>query len=191
MKLGLIETFVKYAARKNNTLTEEDLSLFEKRYNVYEAEMDEVRRYCSDHGITIVRPDGSVAEEGADKARSAERHLSEEECRKRRRMIRTIAGFIVHKGAIKARKRVEGRGWICGTYTSSIRRTIEKVLERRFSEDEIAFIYARLPKESEEETEIVLKDPENQERCEELNRILNGLIPKIYVNHYWSDFLSD
>ena len=42
MKLGLIETFVKYAARKNNTLTEEDLSLFEKRYNVYEAEMDEV-----------------------------------------------------------------------------------------------------------------------------------------------------
>ena len=60
-----------------------------------------------------------------------------------------------------------------------------------FTYDQIEFIYSHLPEEYDDETELVLQDPENHELCDEISEKLNTLIPKIYVNHYWSDFLSD
>ena len=191
MKLGLIETFSQFAARRDNSVSQDDLMVFRKRYNVYETEMDEIIQLCGEHDIKIVNTEDSVPKKATNRNCMAGMHLSEEERRKYRKMVRTIAGLIVNKGSIRARKRTEGRGWICGTYTSRIRTTIEKRLGLMFTYDQIEFIYSHLPEEYDDETELVLQDPENHELCDEISEKLNTLIPKIYVNHYWSDFLSD
>ena len=99
----------------------------------------------------------------------------------RRRIIRTIASEIVHKGVVRARKRTSGRGWLCGTYACRVMETIERKMVYRFNDEEMGFIKAPLP-ENSDEAEFVLQDPENQDQCDEMSQKLNALIPRI---HYY------
>ena len=92
---------------------------------------------------------------------------------------------------MEARKRTEGRGWLCGTYTSSKRKTLEREIDRRFTDEEIEFIKAQLPDDSDDETEFALQDPERQEMCDDMSSKLNALIPRLHINHFWSDLLDD
>ena len=121
-------------------------------------------------------------------AESKNNIISEQE---RRKIIRTIASCIVHKGAIRAKKRTKGRGWLCGTYTSAVREIIEKKMECMFTDEQIEFIKVHLPEKTDDRTEFALQDPEHQELCDEMNSKLNELIPSLHVNHYWHDLLDD
>ena len=188
MKLGYIQTFAELAKSRNNIVSEQELMAFEKRYYLTETERDEIKEYCIEHGITIVYSEDPKQKNVSHRIRSAGTYLPKPE---RRMIISTIASEIVHKGAVRARKRAGGRGWLCGTYTSSVRKTIEKCIDCRFSDDQIKYIVSHLPEDTDDETEFALQDPENQELCDELSRELNALIPKIHLNRFLSDFLDD
>ena len=51
----------------------------------------------------------------------------------------------MHLASVKAHKRVEGKGWLCGTYTSSIRRNVESYLVSKFDESEMDYIIEHMP----------------------------------------------
>lgn len=184
MKMGYVEAFARLAERKNNIVTEQELLDFQQRYRLTRTEIEEVKEYCKEQGISIIYAEDPVAE----RTLTAASYLSPTD---RRRSIRTIASHIVNKGAIRARKRTKGRGWLCGTYTSSKRKTIEREIDRRFTDEEIEFIKAHLPEDSDDETEFALQDPERRGMCDEINNKLNALIPRLHINHFWSDLLDD
>ena len=188
MKLGYIQTFAELAQSRNKIVTEQELIAFQKRYYLIGTEMDEIKEYCTEHGITIVYTEDSKPKTVSRRIQSAGTYLPRPE---RRRIISTIASEIVHKGVVRARKRSNGRGWLCGTYTSGMRKTVERYMDRRFTDDQIEFIISHLSEDADDETEFALQDPENQELCDELSRELNALIPKIHLNRFVSDFLDD
>lgn len=188
MKMGYVEAFAKLAERKNNIVTEQELFDFQQRYRLTRTEIDEIKEYCKEHGISIIYAEDPVPERVSYGILTAGTYLPKEV---RSKIIRTIASLIVNKGAIRARKRTKGRGWLCGTYTSSKRKTIEREIDRRFTDKEIEFIKAHLPEDSDDETGFALQDPERQEMCDDMSSKLNALIPRLYMNHYWSDFMDD
>lgn len=186
MKIGYIETFARFSESKNNIVSEQDLMAFQDRYDLTETEMEGIKEYCICHGISIVYAEDPAEKNGSDRDQSAGTYLPTQE---RRRIIRTIASHIVHKGAIRARKRAKRRGWLCGTYTSNIRKIIERSVEHQFTDEEIGFIKAHLSED--DETEFALKDSEKQEMCDDLNSKLNALIPRLHMNLLLSDFMDD
>ena len=76
MKLGLIETFSQFAARRNNSVSQDDLMVFRKRYNVYQTEMDEIKQFCNEHDIKIVNTEDSVPKKVSNRTCMAEKNLS-------------------------------------------------------------------------------------------------------------------
>lgn len=53
--------------------------------------------------------------------------------------------------SVRARKRVNGRRWLCGTYTSSVKRVVEQQVKRFFSSEEMKYIIDHLTDFDKEE----------------------------------------
>lgn len=104
--------------------------------------------------------------------------------------VRHIAKHIMHIAAVAARKRVHGRGWLCGTYTNNVRKSVEKKVMRSFDEIEIDYIIDHLPSESDEDICFHMLDDQNPEKMAYYNSELNSMIPKLMINRFYSDLFE-
>ena len=186
MKLGYIQTFAELTQNKN-IVSEQELMAFQNKYNLAEKEMDEIKEYCIEHDIMIFYAEDFDVKDVSHRIQTAGTYLPKTE---RRRIIRTIASEIVHKGVVRARKRTSGRGWLCGTYACHKMKIIERRVAYGFTDEEIEFIKSHLP-ENSDEAEFALLDPEKQAQCDEMSQKLNALIPRIHLNLFLSDFMDD
>lgn len=179
------------AAINRNSVSEQNLKLLGVKYSLSDAEMHELYQYCKDNGIEVYDEEiiASVSDDSmaAHPVRKAE-FLTEEE-REYHRQVSIIAKQIMHIASVRARKRVNGRGWLCGTYTSSVRKAVESQVRRCFSQDELEFIINHLS--DPDETGFTLQDREKQEICEDLNDRLNELIPQLHINRFYSDLFDE
>lgn len=62
MKMGYVEAFARLAERKNNIVTEQELLDFQQRYRLTRTEIEEVKEYCKEQGISIIYAEDPVAE---------------------------------------------------------------------------------------------------------------------------------
>ena len=183
------------AAINRNTVSEQNLKLLEIKYNLSDSEMHTLVQYCKDQGIEIYDEEKKayISNKG-NKENSADCHIIKndsitEEEKDNQKLASIIAKRIMHMAAIKARKRVNGRGWLCGTYARSKRRLVEFKIRSLFSEEELKYIVDHL-KDSEEEL-FAMEDQQDPGMCKMLNDKLNELIPRLHINHYYSDLFDD
>lgn len=62
MKMGYVEAFVTLAERKNNIVTEQELLDFQQRYRLTRTEIEEIKEYCKERGISIIYAKDPVPE---------------------------------------------------------------------------------------------------------------------------------
>lgn len=181
------------AAINRNTVSEQNLKLLEIKYNLSDSEMHTLVQYCKDQGIEIY--DEENRHNNADNGShiptvKKEKTITAEEL-EHNKMASSIAKRIMHIAAIKARKRVNDRGWLCGTYTNSVRRKVERQIKGCFSLEELIFIIDHLPDENDEDEIFTLVDQDRKEMCEALSKKLNEIIPRLHVNLFYTDLFDD
>lgn len=60
--MGYAEAFAKLVERKNNIVTEQELLDFQNRYHLTKTEIEEIKEYCKEHGISIIYAEDPVPE---------------------------------------------------------------------------------------------------------------------------------
>ena len=181
------------AAINRNTISEQNLKLLEIKYSLSDSEMHNLVQYCKDQGIEIYdeeKRNNNADDESHIPSVKKKKTITTEEL-EHNKMASSIAERIMHIAAIKALKRVNGRGWLCGTYTNSVRRTVERQVKRWFSLEESKFIIDHLPDENDEDEIFTLVDQDRKEMCEALSKKLNEIIPRLHVNLFYTDFFDD
>lgn len=181
------------AAINRNTISEQNLKLLEIKYSLSDSEMHNLVQYCKDQGIEIYdeeKRNNNADDESHIPSVKKKKTITTEEL-EHNKMASSIAERIMHIAAIKALKRVNGRGWLCGTYTNSVRRTVERQVKRCFSLEESKFIIDHLPDENDEDEIFTLVDQDRKEMCEALSKKLNEIIPRLHVNLFYTDFFDD
>ena len=181
------------AAINRNTISEQNLKLLEIKYSLSDSEMHNLVQYCKDQGIEIYdeeKRNNNADDESHIPSVKKKKTITTEEL-EHNKMASSIAKRIMHIAAIKALKRVNGRGWLCGTYTNSVRRTVERQVNRCFSLEESKFIIDHLPDENDEDEIFTLVDQDRKEMCEALSKKLNEIIPRLHVNLFYTDLFDD
>ena len=193
MNRDFLENLKVLAAINQNYVSEQNLKLLGEKYSLSDTEMRELNQYCKDIGIGVYDeekkaciPDDSCVPQPTSKAGQMKGEGENEDNRR----VSIIARHIMHIATIRARKRVNHRGWLCGTYTSSVRRSVEQKVRRCFSSEEMKFIIDHLT-DSDEEELFAMKDQQSSEICDILNNKLNEIIPQLHINRFYSDFLDD
>lgn len=151
-----------------------------------------MREYCKQHSILIYNEEehaDSIDRANTLKQRNENITLTETEKSKLKK-ARHITRHIMHLAATRARKRVKGQGWLCGTYTSGVRKYVERYVMRTFNEDEMDYIIGHLPTENEEDTCFLMVDVSEPQRIMYYNDMLNSVIPRLHINHFYSDIFE-
>ena len=154
--------------------------------------MNEVNEYCNSNGIHIF--DEEAMEICEKKDHSVEQVVStglSEEYKMRLKKARIISDFIMNLASVKARKRVNGKGWLCGTYANRICERLERNVIRKFDESELDYIIEHLPPENDEDINLKMIDAENPQMSTYYNELLNNMIPKLHINPFYSDLFEN
>ena len=114
-----------------------------------------------------------------------------EERKEKHELAEKVTKRIIHIASNRAKKAVNGRGWLCGTYLNSVSRVLRLRVYRDFSCDQLGFIINHLADDAHDEVAFDLRDPEEQELCDAMNRKLNELMPRLHINRYYSDIFGD
>ena len=106
---------------------------------------------------------------------------------RRMHLAREVAEWLIIYGrnrSVEVLARKGLRGWLCGTYAGHLCSILENKVMRRFSEEELEFILSHLPETKMEAAgfHFILTDSGKQEKCDELSRRLNEMIPKVRLN---------
>jgi len=177
------------AAINRNSVSRQNLVILGEKYSLSEAESQEMIQYCKDNGIDVydeVERESALESSKADLFVRKKRVLTEEE-KEFNRLTSFLSGYIMRLASTRALKITNGHGWLCGTYTGSIRKNIERYIKRCFSHEELEFIVNHLSDPGEDVC-FALEDREKQDICEALNDKLNKMIPHLYVNHFYDDY---
>lgn len=196
MNNDCIENLRVLAAINHNSVSEQNLKLLGEKYSLSEAELQELDQYCKDNGIDVYDEEKMACISGENNngnnvtcsVRKTD-CITEEE-KENQKMASIITKRIMHIAAIKARKSVNGRGWLCGTYTGSVRRLVEQRVRRSFSNEELKYIVDHLS-DSDEEDLFAIEDQQSPGTCDILNDKLNELIPRLHINRFYSDIFED
>lgn len=183
MNIDCIENLRVLAAINQNSVSEQNLNLLGIKYNLSDAELQELIQYCKDNGIDIYDEEDRASISDDNDAACLNRkteHMTEEE-KENKEWASVIAKRIMQMATVEANKRANGRGWICGTYASAIRQNVEKVIRMYFTREELKYIVEHLTDSDEAEC-FAMKDPESPETSDILNDKLNQLIPRLHVN---------
>ncbi len=192
MEKDYVENLKAVAGVGGNKISEKNLVLLKEKYNLTEEGMKEMKAYCNTHRILIYDEiaKGEFAEDMNDVKPSRRKSVPIEE-RNRLKKSRVITKRIMHLASVSARKRVEGRGWLCGTYTSSVRRSTERFVMRKFVESEMDYIIEHFPPENDEDICFQMMDDENPEKITYYNSELNSMIPRLIINRFYSDLFEE
>lgn len=190
MNIDCMKNLRVLVAINQNSVSEQNLKLLGVKYNLSDAELQELSQYCKDNGIDVYDEEKKVCVSDNSNACSIRKtdSMTEEE-KENGKQVSIIAKRIMHVAVVRARKRVNGLGWLCGTYTSSVKRLVEKQIRKCFSNEELNYIVERLT-DSDEDI-IITKDQQSPEKSEELNDKLNDLIPRLHINRFYTDLFAD
>ncbi len=192
MNTDHIDNLKVLAAVNHNSVSEQNLKLLGVKYNLSDMEMHELDQYCKDSGITIYdeEKEACVSDDVNDDCYIKKTDTMAKEEKENKKQVSSITKRIMHMAEIKARERVKGRGWLCGTYTSSVRRSVEQQVRSRFTNEELKYIIDHL-NDSDEEVLFTMGDPQSPEMCDILNDKLNELIPRLHINRSYMKLLDD
>ena len=122
------------ASTNNNSVSEQNLKLLVVKYNLSDEELQKLNQYCKDNGIIVFDEEEMACESNNRSADHSTRKYDQKDTeRETNRQVSIIANRIMRIASVSARKRVNGRGWLCGTYTSSVKRVVEQQVKRFFS----------------------------------------------------------
>ncbi len=180
------------AAINKNSVSEQNLKLLGAKYNLSEEEIQNLNQYCKDNGIAIYDEEEMAClsndKYAAQPARKPEQ-IDEEGEKVKNIQALTIANRIMHIASVRARKRMNSRGWLCGTYMSSVTRSVGQQVKRIFSCEEMKYIIEHLTDFDGEEF-FAMEDQQSPETCDILNRKLNELIPRLHINRFYSELFD-
>lgn len=174
-----------------NKISQQNLNLLKVKYNLTDSEMGEMNEYCISHGIEIF--DEETIETASEAVRTV-MHKSKSrltEDRIRLEKSRIIAKYIMHLAEVKVSKEVHDRGWVCGTNIGSVRECIERIIVKRFDETQMDYIIEHLPEENDEDISFQMVDDQNPKMSASINEQLNKLIPRLHINHFYSDLFDN
>lgn len=171
----------------HQTVSEQNLQILRVKYGLTDEAYAEMTSYCSAHGIRIYdEKEDAVFDRPPIILRK--KPLTEEQ-KQINAMAKMVSDRIMAIAAARALKRVQHQGWLCGTYTASVKKSMNLRVRRHFTADELRFITDHLaPVTSEGARErFALNDPEAQALCDEMNARLNEMIPALHVNMFFSE----
>lgn len=170
-----------------NKVSQQNLLILMEKYQLTEGEMKAMKEYCDRHRIFIYNEEDTVDSDDEIKVvqQRARKTVSAEE-KNRRNKAEIIARHIMHFASVKAHKRLEGRGWLCGTYTSSIRRNVESYLVSRFDESEMNYIIEHMAVDNKEDTCFLMLDSADPQKAVHYSDELNSLIPVLHINRFYN-----
>lgn len=179
-------------ARSNATVNDQVLEILRNKYNLTDNEWKTMIEYCNEHQISINHMGKETVDDSVQVSEEpdAKQDVTAEE-RELDRYVETITGRIMHIAAVRAKKRVNGKGWICGTYTKSVANLVKRKVKYNFSINQLRFIVDHLPDESDIEERFSLQDPENVYECIVLNDALNMLIPRLITHRFYSEIFKN
>ena len=187
MEKDYIENLKVIAGVGGNKVSQQNLLILMGKYHLTEDKMEEIKEYCYHHGIIIYNEEDNV--DSYDEIKLVQQRtrktVSAEE-KKRQNKAKIIARHIMHLASVKAHKRVEGKGWLCGTYTSSIRRNVESYLVSKFDESEMDYIIEHMPVDNKEDTCFLMLDGADPQKAIHYSDELNSLIPVLHINRFYN-----
>ena len=187
MKKDYIGNLRVLAKLHQQTVSEQNLQILRVKYGLTDDEYAEMTSYCSEHGIRIYdEKEDAVFDRPPIIIRK--KPLTEEQ-KQFNIMAKMVSDRIMAIATKRARERAQGQGWLCGTYTSSVGKTMNRWVRMSFTADELRFITDHLvPVTSEGAREcFALHDPEAQALCDEMNVRLNEVIPALHVNMFFAE----
>lgn len=193
MNSDCIENVRVLASINKNSVSEQDLKILGTKYNLSDAEMQKLNQYCRDNGIVVYdEEEMACVSDDRSAAQSTRKpdQIDREGKREKNRQVSFITKRIMCIAKVRARKRVNSLGWLCGTYANSVERSVERNVRRTFSSEEMKYIIDHLTDFDEEEC-FAMEDQQSPETCNILNHRLNELIPRLHLNRLNSDLFDD
>lgn len=193
-KLEYIENLRAIAGVSGNIVTFSDLSILRVKYKLTEKGWDNMIGYCDEHGIRICELNEKKYNNNDDEDELLVEFDEEpsDERKEREDLADIITERIMHCAFVRAEKRVNGRGRICGTYMRSVASTVNRKVKYLFGADDMKYIISHLPEKTEDEEAFDLQTEELKEdyKRSHLNKILNSLIPRLLIHRYYQDILT-
>ena len=178
-------------------ISEQTINLLCLKHNLSKNEMNEMILYCRNHGITIYdeeKEDPLSENINTTAPQKVVAPLTEEQ-KQLNRMADKVSRSIMHIASVKAIRRVGGplQGWLCGTYTSSVTKSLAERVKHVFTREQLQFLIDHLPSARDEDKveSFSLTDADRQDLCDELSAKLNNLIPTLHVNRMVSDLFDE
>lgn len=189
MKKDYMENLRVVARAGGNKISQQNLFLLKEKYHLADEKMEEMKEYCKMNRILIYdeEENNDSAEEIQPVKRCTGNKVPTEEERIQLKKAKLITKHIMHLAAVSARKRVQGRGWLCGTYTNNVQKSVERYVMRKFDESEMDYIIEHLPEENDEDICFRMVDADNPQMVIYYNDQLNSMIPKLHINRSYSD----
>ena len=169
-------------------ISQQKLLILRHKYNLTDEAMAEMKAYCNMNRIMIYNEE---EEDDSDvRIKVSEQQVSKiitEEEKIRLEKVDLITEHIIILATVRAEKREQRRGWLCGTYARRIQEKVNRFLLKQYSESEMDYIISHLPEEKGKDTCFHMVDAENPQKMMRYNEELNRIIPKLRLNHYYSD----
>lgn len=182
------------ASISGNIVSFSELTILRIKYNLTDKEWENMMGYCNEHDIQVCesKEDKSFPEDTDTLLENFEEEPSAEQ-NERNELAYIITERIMHLAAVRALKRVNYRGWLCGTYMSSVARPIRLKVAVILSIEEMKYVVSHLPVETEDEEffNIHTDNLKEADKCHTLNKTLNNLIPKLRINRYLKDVFKE
>lgn len=105
-----------------------------------------------------------------------------------------ISEYLVQKGIDEKRKRINYKGWVCGTYANSIKENIARKLNMKFSPKELNLLchLFKLYEENKTEEEIYIEAKNSNINLPAIESfILSNFVPNVRINRSILDILND
>ena len=188
MEKNYLDNLKALAGTNNYTITNHDLTLLCTKYNLSDAEAEEMLRYCEEHGIMISEEKEKYGSEDNIEINHLLVFELNEEQKEHNKLACEVSDRIMHIAVDKVLKEHETQfGWFCSRYLKIIRKRVTEKVRRKFSIEQLYFIIEHMSESTEEES-FNLEDQQEQDLCNVLNRKLNELIPNLRVTRFNENF---
>ena len=173
-----------------NSVSEQDLRLLGEKYCLSDEELQELKQYCAEHGIDVydeVELAGVSDDEYADSPIEEMYRMTDEE-KEGRKLASALLKRILQLSEEKSRKNRKVK--MCGTYLTHLIESMERLVMRGFSNEQLKYVIAHLTY-SDENGFFVRADQQDPEMCDKLNERLTQLISRLRINRLNSDMFDD
>ena len=178
---------------------DQDLQILREKYGLNDDEYESMLKYCAEHSVEIIKASSGELidhysyddpEYGSD-VDLYDSTLDDVEVNESKELAKCIAERIMQIAICRALMRTGGKGWICGKYTDSVLKSVERKVRRAFSKTQMRYIIDHIPEKSDDDIVFIINDPSDPDEVLRLCTILNMFIPKITVRTYPTELFKD